>query len=338
MELWKKVDCILLRNFKDHWTDPTINKYLQTNASEKFEGYLIVKKNKKPLWISHPFNYKQTKKELKARVITFNTRKELEKMLKKETGKKIGINETFISHSSAKALKKMLKGKKIVNANREIEKEKEIKTKEEIKKIKKAVQITRQGIFFVKKKLKKGITEKQLNEKLEDFFKKKGARTAFCIVAFGEKTAHIHYESGKTKLEKNMPVLIDVGAKYEGYCADLSDSFWFGEKKGKKFTEFEKERKKVETAQNEIEKNLKEGIPAKKLFTIAEKYIGKIPHAIGHGLGLEVHDAPEGIGNKTNWKLKEGMVLAIEPAIYKKNFGIRLEKDYLITKNGFEEL
>ncbi len=339
LDLWKKVDCVLFRNFHDNWKDPNINKYLGTNASEKFEGYLIIYKNKNPLFISHPFNYKQAKKELKnTKVVTFNERKDFEKIIKKETGKRIGINETFISYASVKALKKILKGKKLIYAGKEIEEAKEQKNKDEIKLIKKAVTETKKAIELVKTNLRKGVTEKQLKEKVKELFSKNGCETAFCIIAFGNNTSHIHHDSKNTKLEENMPILIDVGAKYEGYCADLSDTFWFGEKSGKRFAEFEKERKKVEAAQKEIEKVLKEGTLAKELYITATKYIGKLPHAIGHGIGLEVHDAPAGIGEKSKWKLKEGMILAIEPAIYKKTFGIRLEKDYKITKKGFEEL
>jgi Xaa-Pro aminopeptidase len=58
---------------------------------------------------------------------------------------------------------------------------------------------------------------------------------------------------------------------------------------------------------------------------------------LGHSIGLEEHDSLV-ISEQSDWILKEGMVLAIEPATYLKNFGIRVEKNYLITKNGFKKL
>jgi len=85
-------------------------------------------------------------------------------------------------------------------------------------------------------------------------------------------------------------------------------------------------------------KEVRPGVQAKKAFQAAEKALSvkdfKMPHALGHGIGLLDHDFPGGIGGKSDWKFKENMVLAIEPAIYVKNWGgIRLE-DNLVVKKG----
>jgi Xaa-Pro aminopeptidase len=132
-----------------------------------------------------------------------------------------------------------------------------------------------------------------------------------------------------------MPVLIDCGAKYKGYCADISESFWFGKKPSE---EYKTAHCKVECAIEAIEGKLKSGVKGKDLWKESEKYLKELPHALGHGIGLEEHDAPGAISAKSNWTLKKGMILAIEPAIYSKKFGVRIERDYLILNKGFEEL
>jgi Xaa-Pro aminopeptidase len=84
----------------------------------------------------------------------------------------------------------------------------------------------------------------------------------------------------------------------------------------------------------------KPGVEAKLLFENCEKVLGrKMMHALGHGIGLIVHDFPQRISATAEWKLSEGMCLAVEPVIYEKNFGgIRTEDNILITKSGFKRL
>jgi Xaa-Pro aminopeptidase len=166
-------------------------------------------------------------------------------------------------------------------------------------------------------------------------FLEDGFETAFCIVAFEENTSHIHHVSSNKKLTQGV-VLIDTGAKYNGYCADLTRTFWFGSEKGPLYDEFHQEKIMAEDCLKRIESKLKPGTMAKDLCRCTN-LLEEMPHSLGHGIGIEVHDFPSGIGHKSKWTLKEGMVLAIEPAEYKKKFGIRLEDNYLITKNGFRK-
>ena len=332
------MDSLVLRNFHDYWEDPLINKYLGGEASKHFEGILIVKKKNKPIWISHPFNYTQAKKLFakQATVKKYNTINDIKKILQKETGRIVGYNPRHQTVTSFKNLKRFLKGKILVDAEEALETDREIKTPSEIRRIAKAAKETRKIILLLQNWLKEGITEKQTEEKIREQFKQDGYETAFCTVAFGKNTSHIHHASSGKKLSIG-PVLIDTGAKYEGYNSDLSRTFWFGEKKSKQYEKFVVEKKKVEGCLEKIEKKIMEGTNAKELWEYTQP-IGELPHSLGHGVGLEVHDFPSGIGKKSNWKLKAGMILAIEPALYEKSFGIRIEDTYLITKKGFKKL
>jgi Xaa-Pro dipeptidase len=301
-----------------------------------FEGTLILRKNKKPVWISHPFNYTQAKKEFSKNLIVTNYEKngDFEKIIKKYCGKKIGYDAKFTSVSGFKNLKKMLKGKILIDVSKELGESRTIKTSEEILKIKKAVTETKKVIVLAKKKLKNGITEKEIEQFFKSNFEKDGFETAFCIVAFNQNTKNLHHVSGNKKLSEG-EVLIDVGAKYDGYTADISESFWFGKTKSKQKTDYERELHFVKNKLEIIENRMKPGVIVKKLFELCTGL--NMPHALGHGIGLEEHDYPSAIGKKSNWKLREGMILAIEPGTYDK-FGIRIERDYLITKKGCKEL
>ena len=332
-ELFEKVDSVILRNFHDYAKDPLINKYLGKEASEEIEGFLVLRKEKKPIWFSHPFNYSQVKKEYSSKVIVekFSTQKELKKKLVKLLGKKVGFNARFYSVAGIKGLKKMLSGKTFIDVSVELENERRIKTKSEIKSIERAVDETKKVLTLTKKWLKKGMSEKELKKMIEDKFEIDGFASAFCIVAFGENTSHIHHVSGDKKFSGGA-VLIDVGAKWNGYCADITHS-WFVGNTPKEYVATES---KINSCIKEIESVLKPGTSAKQLAKISSKL--KMPHALGHGIGIEVHDFPTGISDKVKWILEEGMVIAIEPAIYAKKFGIRIENDYLITKNGFKRL
>ncbi|MEI7961543.1 MAG: Xaa-Pro peptidase family protein [archaeon] len=343
MKLWEKVDSIVLRNFHDYWEDPLVNKFLGDEASKKFEGLLLIRKNKKPLWISHPFNYVQAKKHFfgKAEVVTYNSMEDIKTNLCKYAGKYVGYNPRHQTVTSFKNLKKFLKGRTLVNVEEDLAKLREQKNSKEVKNLSIAAKETRKVIALTKKWVRKGITEKDLYKKIHEQLDKDGFDCAFVMVAFNKNTAHIHHSESNTKLEIG-PVLIDMGAKYKGYCADISETFYFGEekneiKKSKEYIEFSKEKIKVSECITKIESLLKPGTTAKELWK-ATKMLGELPHALGHGIGIEVHDVPSGIGEKSKFILKEGMVLAIEPAIYTKKFGIRIENDYLITKKGFRIL
>ncbi len=334
-KMFEKVDSVILFNFHSYWKNPLINKYLE-NALQSFEGILIIQKKGKPIFISHPFNFEQAKKQFSknAKVIKLNTGKMFEQQLKNNCGKRIGYQSNFTTISQLKMLKNIMKNKKFIDVREEIEKEREIKTKKEIENISKAVKETKKVIERAKQKLKKGISEKEVANFVENEFEKDGFETAFCIIAFGENTKQLHHVPEKRKLKIEEEILFDIGAKYKGYCADISESFWFGKKDGKKYLEYEKELEKVKKALKSVEKKLNANVKASDLWKACDL---KMPHSLGHGIGLEEHDFPTGIGEKSKWKLKEGMVLAIEPGQYKK-FGIRIERDYLITKTGFKEL
>jgi len=344
MKLWDKADSVVLRNFFDYWKDPLINKFLNSDASNNYEGILILRKGKKPVWLSHPFHYPEAKNTFKnnAIVVSYKSMQDIKNAMHKYTGKIVGYNPKHQTVTSFKNLHKFLKGRKFVDVEDQLEDEREIKTLDEIKKITTASRETIKVLKLTKKWLRIGVTEIEIERKIREKFEEDGFTLAFpIIVAFGKNTEFIHHIPTNNKL-KYGPVLIDLGAKYKGYCSDFTESYYFGEekesvKKSKSYKEYTKIKNRVEKCLLDVEALLKPGTKASKLWK-ATKQLGEHPYALGHGVGLEAHDYPIGIGPKSRYKLKEGMILAIEPGLHKKNLGIRIEKNYLITKKGYTKL
>ncbi|MDD3159520.1 MAG: M24 family metallopeptidase [Candidatus ainarchaeum sp.] len=340
--MFNKVDSVIMINYHNYWKNPFVNKYLENNISDKFEGMLILKE-KEIIWLSHPFNYQQIKKDFakiskingkKLTIINANSKKIIDENLIKFTGKKIGFHFRYTTVSQLKNLKKLLKGKKFIDVSIDLEKEREIKTENEIKNISIAVKKTQKIIDEIKdKKLCEKQSEKEIEEYVKKRFNQEKMETAFCIIALGKNTTNIHHVNCENKISSG-PVLIDIGGKYKGYCSDLSESFWIG-KKDEKYTAWKKRHYLIHQKIKEIETKLKNGTSVKELWNLVKDL--EMNHCVGHGIGIEEHDAPSGIGPKSDFLLKENMVLAIEIGLY-KDFGIRIENDYLITKKGFKKL
>ncbi len=234
----------------------------------------------------------------------------------------------------------------------------EIKTPEELDLIRKAVEISCNGQNEVMKLIKPGMSEPELHGLHEYVHKKYGAESVGypSIVGSGHNGCVLHYvENNKMDIGTSM-VLMDVGAEYHGYTADVTRTI----PADGKFSEEERQiYQLVYDAQEAAFKILKDGAKYGdagkaardvisngliKLGIIKEaKEVSKyFPHGLGHHIGLDVHD------RSSSNVLKKNMVLTIEPGIYippnspcdKKWWGIavRIEDDALITENGYELL
>lgn len=222
-----------------------------------------------------------------------------------------------------------------------------IKDSEEIACIKKACEISYSVFLTVKEKVQKGMTELAIKELIALEFKKHQiTETAFpTIVAFGANCAKPHHQPDDTVLEENMPILIDMGAKFEQYCADMTRTFWFGPNASSEFLNIEKiVLEAYELAQQTAEKHTSQKILAKNIDNAARTHISNqgfgdnFIHTTGHGLGIDIHETPS-ISWQNGTQIENNMVITIEPGIYLEgNLGYRHENTILITKDGIEVL
>lgn len=220
-----------------------------------------------------------------------------------------------------------------------------IKDPEEILLLRQAAQLGCKGYDFVCSLLKEGVTEAELAVELEIFWKRQGAKgLAFePIIAFGANGSMPHYRSGDTTLKNGMSVLIDIGVNDRHYHSDMTRVIFYGEPS----PEIVKIHEIVVKAQQLAIDLCRPGTLIGELDKAARGYITEqgygdyFTHSLGHGVGLEIHEAPW-IRQASSWAkmpLQEGMVITIEPGIYLNGVGgVRVEDTLLITSSGHEIL
>ena len=218
----------------------------------------------------------------------------------------------------------------------------QVKDASEIAFIRDSIAILENAVLYFESILKPGLSENDLASKTEYFIRAASGEWASfeIIVASGPNSAFPHARPGDRIIRPNDMVLLDLGVSYEGYKSDLTRVFFLGKinKKQKRIYGIVKE------AQRRSIKAIKPGAKISEIDRIARGFInakgfgGRFGHALGHGIGLEVHEGPS-VSSRNHTEIKPGMVFTIEPAIYLPNWGgIRIEDMVLVTKKGCEVL
>ena len=225
-------------------------------------------------------------------------------------------------------------GIEITDHTQVIPKLRSVKSKSEQACIRQACEITRIGFDDVLATMKPGASEFDVQETLEHAYRSNGSRgPAYnTIVGSGFNGTVLHYGANNQDLRKGDLVVIDSGANYRGYAADVTRTYPVGGKFSKRAREIYSIVLKALEASTKVAKAGRTfsqiDAAARKVITKAG-YADRFIHGIGHHLGLEVHDAtPDG-------PLKAGAVITIEPGIYipEENIGVRIEDDILITND-----
>ena len=247
--------------------------------------------------------------------------------------------EKSTSLADFEQLKKTIKAQPKTVAN-VIETVRSSKDGSEIAIIKAATSIAAQALKRTMRHIRPGVTESELAGMLDLQIRKSGARNSFeTIVAFGPNASRAHHQPSKKKLKKRDTVLIDFGAKYKGYCSDITRCFVVGSPTAL----YRKVYDVVERAQTAAIKTVRAGARVTQVDAAAREVIDKsdLPvygHGTGHGLGLEIHESPF-LKADSKDKLKDGQVITIEPGVYiPGKLGVRIEDDVLVTKTGYRIL
>lgn len=253
--------------------------------------------------------------------------------------KHLGFETKYLPYGEYDKIKEGLnKQAELIPLHDAIEGMRAIKDKYEIHNIESAVKITLETFKYVESMIKPGMREIDVCAEINRFIRANGADNAAfdIIVASGANSSMPHSKTGQKILNNNEPVLIDMGVEVNGYKSDLTRMFFLG----KMPDTIIKAEEVVRAAKNKAIALLKPGAAIKDIDAAAREYIASFGwgpnfgHSLGHGIGLEVHEAPH-IHCKNNSCLKAGMVFTIEPAVYfPQKFGIRLEDIAIITEKG----
>tara|TARA_B100000029_G_scaffold119119_1_gene112223 strand:- start:2121 stop:3188 length:1068 start_codon:yes stop_codon:yes gene_type:complete len=213
-----------------------------------------------------------------------------------------------------------------------------IKSEEEVRILQETINISDSAFNTVSKKINIGMTEKDVAWEMEKEMRELGAESPSfdTIVASGINGSKPHHSPTDKLINNNEAITIDMGAKYKGYCSDLTRTIFIGEpdEKFKKIytTVLRAQLISMETAQPEMTGEEIDKI-ARDIIA-AEGYGEYFGHSLGHGVGIEIHENP-GVGPNSKNSIKPGMVYTIEPGIYIENWGgIRIEDMVIMTESG----
>lgn len=217
-----------------------------------------------------------------------------------------------------------------------------IKTEEEISKIQAAQKIAEAAFSKLISKLKAGMTEKQVATALDFYMMDLGADDLSfdTIAASGKNSACPHAVPTSKPLEEGDFLTLDFGAVVDGYHSDMTRTVCIG----KPTDEMRDVYNAVWGANTDALKAVRAGITCKLLDSVARSTLEAwsldkfFTHSLGHGVGLEIHEAPA-VSTKSDTTLHEGMIITIEPGVYiPHRFGVRIEDMCVVTKDGCRNL
>lgn len=254
--------------------------------------------------------------------------------------KALGVEEN-VSYGEYRSLEELFKGIEFVAVDEAFSKIRAIKTEREISLIKTAQSVTETAFNEIMPFIKEGVTEIEIAARLEYIMLKNGCELAFdSIVAFGENGSKPHAHRSERKLRRGEFVTMDFGAKYKGYCSDMTRTVALGavdERKARAYNA-------VLEANKLAEKAIKIGEKCCDIDAVARNYLAKFSldkffsHSLGHSVGVDIHEMPA-FSPRCEEVLKEGMIITVEPGVYLEgDFGLRIEDMALVTKSGAEIL
>jgi Xaa-Pro aminopeptidase len=230
----------------------------------------------------------------------------------------------------------------LAGVNGLVEKLRMIKSEEEIEAIRASVRTNSRAFDRAVKRLKSSMTESELAAEIDFQMRKLGASTtAFeTIVASGSRSALPHARPTHEALGANQLLLIDMGAMQAGYASDMTRMLHMG----KPGARAKRLYSAVLEAQLAALAAVRAGVTCNGVDRAARRVLKshglekQFVHSTGHGLGLEIHEAPR-IGNKERMPLEAGMAITIEPGAYIQGFGgVRIEDTVLVTRTGCDVL
>lgn len=305
-------------------------------------GCLIIMKDGKD-WLCTDSRYEEAAARLweRERVYIYgkSSSEELNNLFKKLCGASgiIGVEEEHLSRAYVRRLES---GLTLKGADGLVEKLREIKDEEEISRIAASVRLNHNMLEWLPSMLIPGQNEASVAWGIEKFYREHGASALSfpSIVAMNANAALPHYSpESPAVFTENCMVLVDEGCRLNDYCSDQTRTFWIGDRPLPRFKEM---LERVQEAQRLAIAALRPGITGCAVHKIAVNYFAScgmeeyFTHSLGHGVGLETHEAPR-LSVSNAKPLQPGMVVTIEPGLYFPGWGgARWEYMAVITEDG----
>jgi Xaa-Pro aminopeptidase len=265
-------------------------------------------------------------------------------------GNNVAAEARVVTEATINALKQVLPQTRFVDATNVIKQSRSVKSKEEIAQIRITNEVASMGYDAAREMIAAGVREADIAGAVEGRIYGRGVgyknvtrSRGYCFVMSGENSVNSWRPfcvSTDKRLAWGEPVLVELDAMTNGYFNDLTRTFFVGTPNAKAKSIFDT----VQEAVNTVIAAVKPGVRCADLDAIARKVIDRagfgeyFNHQLGHGVGLQFHEPPTLHPASTD-VLEEGMVFAIEPAIYVPGFGgVRLEDNLAVTKTGCENL
>ncbi|MGH2719162.1 MAG: M24 family metallopeptidase [Actinomycetota bacterium] len=256
--------------------------------------------------------------------------------------KRVGFEADHVAVTSAQRLSNQFPAADLVPTSGIVEGLRRVKEPEELDRIRRAAELADDGVAYIIGKARPGVSERELAIDLESYMRRQGAEAVSfpSIVAAAERSAMPHAHPTSRPVEPGRFLLFDLGCIFEGYCSDLTRTIVVGsadERHREIYT-------LVAAAQQagldalaagrtgaEVDKAARDVI-------VAAGYGEEFGHSLGHGVGLDIHEAPT-LRSTSADVLEPGHVVTIEPGVYLPGFGgVRIEDLTVVTAGGAEVL
>lgn len=258
--------------------------------------------------------------------------------------RRLGVEETALDFDTLRQIEAhaKLESLELVPAGVMLAEPRMLKDADEIAAIRRAASIADQALASVMPLLKPGVTEHRIAARLEYEMRLLGAEGASfqTIVASGARSALPHGVASEKALEAGDAVVIDFGARYDGYCSDMTRTVFIESAP----TPLRELYRLVREAQETCLAGIRAGITGADGDRLARDVIERagygdaFDHSTGHSLGLEIHEAPR-LAASFRDPIPAGVLMTVEPGVYIAGLGgIRIEDLVLITPEGHENL
>lgn len=265
----------------------------------------------------------------------------LQSILNDDNINTIGFEDNKLNCSAFEKLQTLI-NKKFIPTGKELSKLRFVKDEYELNQIEAAQKITDKAFSKILHYIKPNITERDLRTELEyQLFLNGSDGLAFdTIIASGSNSSRPHSSVSNRKIGNGDFIIMDFGAKYNGYCSDMTRTVALGKPNAEMINIYNTVLKAQQLAINA----LKAKLTCLEIYSIAKEFISangfgkEFLHGLGHGLGLEIHEGPS-LNSESEEIMENNTVITIEPGIYlAKAFGVRIEDLVIVKESGIKNL